>query len=66
MELVVTYQHAFMPGTTDLCARHARTPYPGTPALGAVVEASHEGECDSCGIEAMLSLAESPRHFHGR
>lgn len=66
METVVTYQHAFMPGITDLCVRHVRAPYPGTPALGAVVKTSHEGECDSCGIEAMLSAAETPRHFHGR
>lgn len=66
MQTVVTYQHKFLPGTTSLCVRHARCPYPGTPALGAVAQATHEGECDSCGIEAMLSAAEAPRHFHGR
>lgn len=66
MQTVVTYQHAFIPGTTSLCVHHARRPYPGTPVLGTVVQATHEGECDSCGIEAMLSAAESPRPCHGR
>lgn len=51
---VVTYQHAYIPGTTSLCARHAESPYPGTPKLGPVSHGAHEGECDSCGIEAML------------
>jgi hypothetical protein len=54
---VVTYQFAYTHGTVDLCAKHADQPYPGTPPLGAVSHGAHEGECESCGVEAMLRSA---------
>lgn len=50
---VVTYKHAFIPGTTDLCVHHDRRRPAWVPVLGACVQGTHEGVCDACGTEDM-------------
>jgi len=45
---VITYQHAYIGGTTTLCHPHAAHPPDWVPSLGPVSYGEHEGTCRAC------------------
>jgi hypothetical protein len=51
---VTTYQHAYIGGTSTLCADCAASPDEHTPALGPVQHGAHRGECQQCARRARL------------
>lgn len=55
---VITYQHAYIGGTTTLCEEHAVHPPEWVPSLGPVSHGQHEGECDACDEESECDVAQ--------
>lgn len=48
MATVITYQHAYVGGTTTLCEEHAASPPDWVPSLGPVSHGAHQGGCEAC------------------
>jgi len=68
--MVVTYQHAYIGGTTDLCERHAEAPPSWVASLGPVSHGAREGTCDACmriaareGVIADAGAPSRPRYY---
>jgi hypothetical protein len=57
--MAVTYQHAYIAGTTTLCRRHAEYPPEWVPVLGPVSHGDHDAACDACGRS--VPVEEAPR-----
>ena len=65
MAQVVTLAHLHLAGEISLCARHAKRPPKGTPALGPVTAGPHLGECDACAEqEAEREARKEAREYH--
>lgn len=50
MTRVITYQHAYVGGTSTLCERCESDPavLAALPSLGPVEHGQREGQCDAC------------------
>ncbi len=58
MQPVITYQHAYIAGTSTLCARHSAHPPSWVPALGPVSHGQHAGRCAVCDTRYRIVVGE--------